>query len=97
MVVISVSLSAQELKEFEKVASQAGFSSRSDAVRDALARFVSANNWANGMEGKVSCALSIVYSDRKKLHVRDRPPVLGHRAFVDAHPPGAAVRGADSP
>jgi len=71
MVVISVSLSAQELKEFEKVASQAGFSSRSDAVRDALARFVSDNNWANDMEGKVSCALSIVYSDRKKLHVHE--------------------------
>ena len=37
MVVISVSLSARELREFEDVARQAGFSSRSDAVRDALA------------------------------------------------------------
>ncbi len=71
MVVISVSLPAQELKEFEEVANRAGFSSRSDAVRDALSRFVSANSWASGMEGQVSCVVSIIYADRKKHHVHE--------------------------
>ncbi len=71
MVVISVSLSAKELKEFEEVAKQAGFSSRSDAVRDALHRFVSTNNWTNGAEGHSSCVISVIYADKKKHHVHD--------------------------
>lgn len=71
MVVISVSLSARELREFEDVARQAGFSSRSDAVRDALSLFVSNNNWVNEMEGRVSCAVSVIYADRKKHHVHE--------------------------
>ena len=71
MVVISVSLSAKELKDFEDMAKQAGFSSRSDAVRDALSRFVSSNSWANGVEGQVSCVVSVIYADRKKHHVHE--------------------------
>jgi CopG family nickel-responsive transcriptional regulator len=71
MVVISVSISPKELKDFEEVAKQTGFSSRSDAVRDALHRFVSGNNWINGMDGRVSCVVSIIYADRKKHHVHD--------------------------
>ena len=54
MVVISVSISAKELRDFEEMAKQAGYSSRSDAVRDALHRFVSGNNWINDLEGRVS-------------------------------------------
>jgi CopG family nickel-responsive transcriptional regulator len=71
MVVISVSLSAEELKDFEEVMRQTGFSSRSDAVRDALHRFVSGNNWINGLEGSVSCVVSVIYADKKKHHVHD--------------------------
>lgn len=71
MVVISVSISAKELKDFEEMAKQTGYSSRSDAVRDALHRFVSGNNWINDLEGKVSCVLSVIYADRKKHHVHD--------------------------
>jgi CopG family nickel-responsive transcriptional regulator len=71
MVVISVSISAKELKDFEEVAKQTGFSSRSDAVRDALHRFVSGNTWINGMDGRVSCVVSVIYADRKKHHVHD--------------------------
>lgn len=71
MVVISVSLSAKDLKDFEEAMKQTGFSSRSDAVRDALHKFVSGNNWINGMEGQVSCVVSVIYADRKKHHVHD--------------------------
>jgi len=71
MVVISVSISARELKDFEDMAKQTGYSSRSDAVRDALHRFVAGNNWINDLDGKVSCVLSVIYVDRKKHQVHD--------------------------
>jgi CopG family nickel-responsive transcriptional regulator len=71
MVVISVSISAKELKDFEEVSKQTGFSSRSDAVRDALHRFVSSNTWINDLDGRVSCVVSVIYADRKKHHVHD--------------------------
>jgi len=71
MVVISVSLSAKELKAFEEVAREAGFSSRSDAVRDALHRFVTGANPINGAEGDISCVVSIIYAERKKLNVHE--------------------------
>jgi CopG family nickel-responsive transcriptional regulator len=71
MVVISVSISAKELKDFEEAARQTGYSSRSDAVRDALHRFVAGNNWINDLDGRISCVLSVIYADRKKHHVHD--------------------------
>jgi CopG family nickel-responsive transcriptional regulator len=71
MVVISVSISPRELKDFEEAARQTGYSSRSDAVRDALHRFVSGNNLINELDGRVSCVLSVIYADRKKHHVHD--------------------------
>jgi CopG family transcriptional regulator, nickel-responsive regulator len=71
MVVISVSISPRELKDFEEAARQTGYSSRSDAVRDALHRFVTGNNLINELDGRVSCVLSVIYADRKKHHVHD--------------------------
>jgi CopG family nickel-responsive transcriptional regulator len=71
MVVISVSLSAKELREFDEAADQAGFSSRSDAVRDALHRFVVNNNWSQEVEGHSSCVVSVIYADKKKHNVHE--------------------------
>ena len=61
----------KELREFDEISGKAGFSSRSDAVRDAMHRYVSSNNWANRAEGRAVCAVSIIYSDRKKLKVHE--------------------------
>ena len=66
MVVISVSLSSKELKEFDDVLKELGFSSRSDAVRSALAKFISANRLALGSEGKGHCFVSVSYQEKKK-------------------------------
>lgn len=71
MVVISISLSAQELKDFEEVARQAGFSSRSDAVRDAIHRFVMGKSPVNDAVGDISCVVSIIYSEKKKHNVHE--------------------------
>jgi metal-responsive CopG/Arc/MetJ family transcriptional regulator len=45
--VVSISLSGTELKEFDNITNKMGFSSRSDAVREALHRFVAQNKWIN--------------------------------------------------
>ena len=66
----SVSLSAKT-EAIRRTTGKAGFSSRSDAVRDAMHRYVSSNNWANRAEGRAVCAVSIIYSDRKKLKVHE--------------------------
>ncbi|MDD5473115.1 MAG: ribbon-helix-helix domain-containing protein [Candidatus Methanoperedens sp.] len=50
MVVISISLSGAELKEFDNITNKMGFSSRSDAVREALHRFVAQNKWIEHIE-----------------------------------------------
>lgn len=71
MVVISVSLSSKELKEFDEISKKLGFSSRSDAVRSALAKFISANRLVLGSEGKGHYLVSISYEEKKKHQVTE--------------------------
>ncbi|MHB1260219.1 MAG: CopG family ribbon-helix-helix protein [Thermoplasmatota archaeon] len=59
MVVISVSLSGQELKAFDQVIESAGYDSRSSAVRDALYKFI-ADRQLN-LSGHTHVALTLVY------------------------------------
>jgi CopG family nickel-responsive transcriptional regulator len=71
MVVISVSLSSKELKEFDEISKELGFSSRSDAVRSALAKFISANRLVLGSEGEGHYLVSISYEAKKKHQVTE--------------------------
>jgi CopG family nickel-responsive transcriptional regulator len=71
MVVISVSLSSKELKEFDEISKELGFSSRSDAVRSALAKFISANRLVLGSEGEGHYLVSISYEEKKKHQVTE--------------------------
>jgi CopG family nickel-responsive transcriptional regulator len=71
MVVISVSLSSKELKEFDEISKKLGFSSRSDAVRSALAKFISANRLVLGSEGEGHYLVSISYEEKKKHQVTE--------------------------
>lgn len=71
MVVISVSISAKELKEFDEVARDLGFSSRSDAVRAALHRFASENRSARGAGEQGCYVISVSYDERKKHQVTE--------------------------
>jgi CopG family transcriptional regulator, nickel-responsive regulator len=71
MVVISVSLSSKELKEFDEISKELGFSSRSDAVRSALAKFISANRLVLGSEGEGHYLVSISYDEKKKHQVTE--------------------------
>ncbi|MCG2825698.1 MAG: ribbon-helix-helix protein, CopG family [Thermoplasmatales archaeon] len=71
MVVISVSLSGKELKEFDEIIKTLKYSSRSDAVRDALHKFVVQNKWLHQIEGDAHFLISVVYDEKKKHSVLD--------------------------
>ncbi len=69
MVVISISLSGAELKEFDNITNKLGFSSRSDAVREALHRFVAQNKWIEHLDNSSPFIATIVYDDKREQPV----------------------------
>ncbi len=69
MVVISISLSGTELKEFDDITNKLGFSSRSDAVREALHRFVAQNKWIEHLDNSSPFIATIVYDDKREQPV----------------------------
>ncbi|NJD75723.1 MAG: CopG family ribbon-helix-helix protein [Candidatus Methanoperedens sp.] len=71
MVVISISLSGTELKEFDNITNKLGFSSRSDAVREALHRFVAQNKWIEHLDNSSPFIATIVYDDKREQPVHN--------------------------
>ena len=71
MVVISVSLPAKDLKAFEGVALEMNYPSRSDAVRDAIHKFVQDHAWFHAAEHRSHFLLSLVYPEGSKHAVLD--------------------------
>lgn len=71
MVVISISLSSKELKEFDAITEKMGYSSRSDAVREAFQNFISENRWKGSGEGPINLLVSLIYEDDKAHKVLD--------------------------
>ncbi len=71
MVVISISLSGTELKDFDDITNKLGFSSRSDAVREALHRFVVQNRWIENIDTGAPFIATIVYGDKREQTVHD--------------------------
>lgn len=71
MVVISISLSGTELKEFDNITNKMGFSSRSDAVREALHRFVAQNKWIEHIDNGTPFIATIVYDGKREQPVHN--------------------------
>lgn len=71
MSVISVSVSGDELKKFDEVITKMGFSSRSDAIREAMNRFVIQNRWLDHMDEEQPFVATIVYPARRENTVHD--------------------------
>lgn len=70
MVVISVSLSGEELDRFDRLVDHLGYDSRSSAVRDALYQFVSDHRM--DFEGHLDLVLTLVYdADGGQDHVNE--------------------------
>ncbi len=71
MGVISVSIPKSELKKFDEVVEKLGFSSRSDAIREALHRFVVQHRWTDNIDETLPFITTIVYPNKKEDAVHD--------------------------
>ncbi|HLB67878.1 MAG TPA: hypothetical protein VJN63_05380 [Thermoplasmata archaeon] len=71
MVVVSVSLSAKNLLEFDQVTAEMNYSSRSDAVRDAIHKFLQEHRWYHMLEHRSHFLLSLLYKEGSKHQVTE--------------------------
>ena len=71
MSVISISIPGNELNKFDEVIKELGFSSRSDAIRNALHRFVIQHKWIDNNDETLPFIVTIVYPNRKEDAVHD--------------------------
>jgi CopG family nickel-responsive transcriptional regulator len=71
LVIISISVDAKELRRFDEVARQRGFTSRSDAIREAMHAFVAQNRLNFEGEAGKHFLMSVVYEEKKKHSVLD--------------------------
>lgn len=66
MVVISVSLSGQELKDFDQLVKHFAYDNRSSAVRDALYHFIASHRLEFSKE-EMSLVFTLVYDPKKHM------------------------------
>ncbi|MFQ5838482.1 MAG: CopG family ribbon-helix-helix protein [Thermoplasmata archaeon] len=71
MVIVSISVDAKELRRFDEVSHLRGYTSRSDAIREAMHSFVAQNRLSLEGEDDKHFLLSVVYEERKKHSVLD--------------------------
>jgi CopG family nickel-responsive transcriptional regulator len=64
--VISVSIPKNELKKFDEVIEDLGFSSRSDAIREALHRFIVQHRWTEDIDETQPFITTIIYPSNKE-------------------------------
>lgn len=63
---IGVSLSDNLLSRFDEIIGNRGYSSRSEAIRDAIRNYIQYYDWMNEVEGERIGVISIVYDHDKK-------------------------------
>jgi CopG family nickel-responsive transcriptional regulator len=71
MVVISASLPGDQLDEFDRIVEEMGYPSRSDALRDAIHRFVQDHRWIHTVGHGRHFLMSLLYNERSKDPVSD--------------------------
>jgi len=71
MVVISVSIKGKDIREFDEVVRKLNYTSRSDAVRDAIFKFVVQNKWSDSTGGRGHFFMALVYGEGKSAPVQD--------------------------
>ncbi|MFQ6013715.1 MAG: CopG family ribbon-helix-helix protein, partial [Thermoplasmata archaeon] len=71
MLVVSVSLPAQQLREFDSVVEEMGYSSRSDALREAIHRFMQDHQWIHSAAHGRHFLMSVLYDEDRKDAVSD--------------------------
>jgi metal-responsive CopG/Arc/MetJ family transcriptional regulator len=85
MVVISISLPAKDLKAFDGISAEMKYPSRSDAVRDAIHKFVQDHAWCHATEHRSHFLLSLVYPEGSKHAVLDVLHRYGAAIHSSAH------------
>jgi len=66
MVVISVSISTRELREFDAIVAEMTYKGRSAAVRDAIHKFVQDHRWVHAVGHGEHFLMSVLYEERSK-------------------------------
>jgi len=61
MKIISLQINDELLERFEKIRSQSGFSSKSEALRDAIVKFIEQNEQFEHLQGYKIMTISLVY------------------------------------
>ena len=61
MKIISLQINDELLERFEKIRSQSGFSSKSEALRDAIVKFIKQNEQFEHLQGYRIMTISLVY------------------------------------
>lgn len=61
MKIISLQVSEDLLKRFEKVRNQSGFNSKSEALRDAIVKFIEKHEKFDNLEGYKIMVINLVY------------------------------------
>jgi CopG family nickel-responsive transcriptional regulator len=61
-----VSLPNGLLDQFDEIISKRGYSSRSEAIRDAIRNYINNYKWMDGIEGKRIGIISLVYEHDKR-------------------------------
>ncbi len=69
MVVISVSLPGEELRRIDTVVEQLNFSSRSDAIRNAIHEFTAKHSWEQDISRDLPFIATVIYPNRKESAV----------------------------
>ncbi|MHA1804900.1 MAG: CopG family ribbon-helix-helix protein [Promethearchaeota archaeon] len=67
MPIISLQITEDLLERFEKVRTSMGFSSKSDALRDAIANFIETHENLDNLKGYKIMAIHLVYPFRESL------------------------------
>ena len=65
MKIISLQITEDLLKRFEQIRFQSGFSSKSEALRDAIVKFIEINEKIENMEGYKIMTINLVYPFRE--------------------------------
>lgn len=85
MVVTSVSLSSDKLEELDALVSEMNYSSRSDAIRDAVHKLIQDHRWVHAAEHRSHFLLSLIYPEKTKHAVLDVLHTYGKMIHSSAH------------
>ena len=62
----AISIPRDLLKHFDRIVKEKGFLSRSDAIRDAVRKYIQYYEWMNGIKGERAGTIIVLYDGVKR-------------------------------